>query len=104
MASRELLQELCARFQLQNSQAVDLQAAGGVDVAKRVRAGEAVDVVVLARNAIDGLAREGALLALAVLAQAAGISITLIASAVLIAFTGALVARSGADRASPGSI
>ena len=41
--------------------------------------------------------------ALAVLAQAAGISITLITSAALIAFTGALVARSGADRTSPGS-
>jgi MFS family permease len=41
--------------------------------------------------------------ALAVTAGAAGISIALIASAALIAFTGALVARSGAERASPGS-
>ena len=41
--------------------------------------------------------------ALAVLVQAAGISITLLISAALIAFTGAMVARSGADRASPGS-
>jgi len=42
--------------------------------------------------------------ALAVLAQAAGISTVLITSGALIAFTGAMVARSGADRASPGSI
>jgi MFS family permease len=41
--------------------------------------------------------------ALAVIAGAAGISIALLTSAVLIAFTGALVARSGADRANPGS-
>ncbi len=42
--------------------------------------------------------------ALAVTAGAAGISIALITSGALIAFTGAMVALSGADRASPGSI
>lgn len=42
--------------------------------------------------------------ALAVLAQAAGISIVLIASGVLMAFTGLMVARSGTDRAIPGSL
>ncbi len=41
--------------------------------------------------------------ALAVLARAASISLVLIASGALIALTGAIVARSGADRASPGS-
>ena len=41
--------------------------------------------------------------ALAVIAGAAGMSIALLTSAALIAFTGALVARSGADRATPGS-
>jgi hypothetical protein len=41
--------------------------------------------------------------ALAVTAGAAGVSIALITSGALIAFTGVLVARSGADRASPGS-
>jgi MFS family permease len=41
--------------------------------------------------------------ALAVIAGAAGISIALLTSAALIAFTGALVARSSADRASAGS-
>jgi predicted MFS family arabinose efflux permease len=41
-------------------------------------------------------------LALAVTAGAAGMSITLLTSAAVIAFTGALVAWSSADRASPG--
>jgi hypothetical protein len=40
---------------------------------------------------------------LAVIAGAAGMSITLLTSAVLMAFTGTMVALSRADRASPGS-
>ena len=43
-------------------------------------------------------------IALAVLSQAAGIAIALIISGVLIALAGAMVAWSGADRASPGPI
>jgi molybdate transport system substrate-binding protein len=66
MASRELLKELALRFAAKTSQSVDVEAAGGVDVAKRVGAGEAVDIVVLARNSIDDLARAGALLAASV--------------------------------------
>jgi molybdate transport system substrate-binding protein len=61
MASRELLKELALRFAAKTSQQIDMEAAGGVDVAKRVRAGEAVDIVVLARHSIDELARAGAL-------------------------------------------
>jgi molybdate transport system substrate-binding protein len=41
---------------------VTSEAAGGVDVAKRVRAGEAVDVVVLSSTAIDSLIAAGSLL------------------------------------------
>jgi molybdate transport system substrate-binding protein len=41
---------------------VTAEAAGGVDVAKRVRAGEAVDVVVLSSTAIDSLIAAGSLL------------------------------------------
>jgi molybdate transport system substrate-binding protein len=63
MATRELLAELAARFQRTAAQAVSAEAAGGVDVAKRVQAGEAVDVVVLASNAIDKLIADGKLLA-----------------------------------------
>jgi molybdate transport system substrate-binding protein len=63
MASRELLKELCARYQEESQQVVAVEAAGGVEVAKRLRAGELVDMAVLSRNTIDDLAREQVLLA-----------------------------------------
>jgi molybdate transport system substrate-binding protein len=62
MATRELLTELVAQYQRSSGQAVLSEAAGGVDVAKRVRAGEAVDVVVLSSTAIDSLIAAGSLL------------------------------------------
>ena len=62
MATRELLAALAARFERQASHTVIAEAAGGVDVARRVEAGEAVDVVVLASNAIDRLIASGKLL------------------------------------------
>src|SRR6185503_14298909 len=61
MATRELLAELangCGRDLLQP---VVTEAAGGVDIAKRVQAGEAVDIVALASNVIDKLISEGSL-------------------------------------------
>jgi molybdate transport system substrate-binding protein len=63
MATREVLAELAARFQQDTQRAVTTEAAGGVDVAKRVQNGEAVDVVVLASNAIDKLIGDGKVLA-----------------------------------------
>ncbi len=63
MATREVLAELAARYQRATAQPVTTEAAGGVDVAKRVQSGEAVDVVVLASNVIDKLIAEGKLLA-----------------------------------------
>jgi molybdate transport system substrate-binding protein len=63
MATRELLAALAARFEKRFARAVITEAAGGVDVARRVEAGEAVDVVVLASNAIDKLIASGRLLA-----------------------------------------
>lgn len=62
MATRELLAALAARFAEKSARAVIAEAAGGVDVARRVEAGEAVDVVVLAANAIDKLIASGKLL------------------------------------------
>src|ERR1700744_750167 len=62
MATRELLNELVAQYELATGQPVKAEAAGGVDVAKRVRAGEAVDVVVLSNTAIDSLIAAGSLL------------------------------------------
>lgn len=61
MATRELLVELVTAYQRSTSQPVTSEAAGGVDVAKRVQAGEAMDVVVLASNAIDKLIADGKL-------------------------------------------
>jgi molybdate transport system substrate-binding protein len=63
MATREVLNELAARYEREASQKIATEAAGGVDVAKRVQNGEAVDIVVLASNAIDKLIAEGKVLA-----------------------------------------
>ena len=62
MATRELLNELVAQYQRSSGQPVTSEAAGGVDVAKRVRAGETVDVVILSSTAIDSLIAAGSLL------------------------------------------
>lgn len=62
MATRELLNELAADYERSTGQPVLAEAAGGVDVAKRVRAGESVDVVVLSSTAIDSLIAAGSLL------------------------------------------
>ncbi|MGH8261497.1 MAG: substrate-binding domain-containing protein [Steroidobacteraceae bacterium] len=63
MATRELLAELADDYAHRSGRPVAAEAAGGVDVAKRVEAGEAVDIVVLARNAIDKLIGAGRLIA-----------------------------------------
>ncbi len=60
MATRELLAALASQYQKANGVAVQPEAAGGVDVAKRIAAGETCDVVVLAANAIDKLIADGA--------------------------------------------
>jgi len=58
MATRELLAQLAAGFTRETGIAVQPEAAGGVEVAKRISAGEHFDVVVLAANAIDKLIGE----------------------------------------------
>ncbi len=62
MATRPLMLELAAAYGQESERTVALEAAGGVDVAKRVQAGESFDVVALASNAIDQLLRDGYLL------------------------------------------
>lgn len=59
MATKAVLAELAAQYARDTAIAVAVEAAGGVDVAKRVKAGEAVDVVVLSADAIDSLIAEG---------------------------------------------
>lgn len=55
MAAREVLAELIRGFTAQTGQPVAAEAAGGVEVARRIQAGEAADVVVLSATAIDKL-------------------------------------------------
>lgn len=63
MATRELLAEMVSLYERESGQSIVSEAAGGVDVAKRVQAGESVDVVVLAANAIDKLISDHKVLA-----------------------------------------
>jgi molybdate transport system substrate-binding protein len=63
MATREMLADIMARHLEVTGRPVVCAAAGGVDVAKRVQAGEDVDVVILARPAIDALIAAQKLLA-----------------------------------------
>jgi molybdate transport system substrate-binding protein len=63
MATRDVLREMASRYQVDTGRAVNCEAAGGVDVARRIQGGEAVDVVVLASNAIDKLIEEKKLIA-----------------------------------------
>jgi molybdate transport system substrate-binding protein len=61
MAAREVLAELVRGFTAASGQAVSAAAAGGVEVAKRMQAGDDADVVVLADTAIDKLIAAAAL-------------------------------------------
>ncbi len=61
MATRQLLAELVKDYQSATGQAAAIESVGGVDAAKRVQAGEAFDVVILASDAIDRLMAAGCL-------------------------------------------
>ncbi len=63
MATRGVLAELLAAWQALSGQTVTMESVGGVDAAKRVQAGEAMDLVVLASDAIDKLANAGSIVA-----------------------------------------
>ncbi len=59
MATRQLLAELVADYKKLANADIAIESVGGVDAAKRVQAGEAFDVVVLASDAIDKLIAAG---------------------------------------------
>ncbi|MEP7275993.1 MAG: substrate-binding domain-containing protein [Betaproteobacteria bacterium] len=59
MATRHVLATLAADYACATGQDVAIESVGGVDAARRVRDGEAFDVVVLAANAIEQLAAAG---------------------------------------------
>jgi molybdate transport system substrate-binding protein len=59
MATRLILGELARRYAAETGVAVDIRSMGGVDAARLVRDGEAVDLVVLASNVMAQLETEG---------------------------------------------
>ncbi|PXW91908.1 molybdate transport system substrate-binding protein [Sphaerotilus hippei] len=61
MATRQVLADLVAAFERESACAVTIESVGGVDAARRVQAGEAFDVVILASDAIDKLIAAGRL-------------------------------------------
>lgn len=63
MATRQVLAELVAQYQQTSDQSIAMESVGGVDAARRVRSGEAFDIVVLAAGAIDELIEAGRIVA-----------------------------------------
>jgi len=63
MATKTMLAELAGAYQVISGCTITIESVGGVDVARRVAAGESFDLVVLARDAIDKLLRAGHLVA-----------------------------------------
>jgi molybdate transport system substrate-binding protein len=61
MAAREVLAELARGFTAQTGVPVTAAAAGGVEVVKRMQAGDDADIVVLSDTAIDKLIAAGQL-------------------------------------------
>ena len=59
MATRQVLADLADAYLRRSGIEVDFESVGGVDAARRVQAGEAFDVVVLAADAIDRLVASG---------------------------------------------
>lgn len=84
MATRQVLADLVSNFQQSSAQQVSVESVGGVDAARRMQAGEAFDVVVLAANAIEQLIEAGKV--------ASGSRVDLVKSGVSIAI------RAGAPR------
>lgn len=59
MATRQVLAELLSLYAQRSGVRVAIESVGGVDAAKRVQAGEAFEVVMLASDAIDKLIAAG---------------------------------------------
>lgn len=59
MATRQVLTQLAKQWQARSGVVLELESVGGVDAVKRVQAGEVLDVVLLASNAIDKLVVSG---------------------------------------------
>ena len=55
MATKAMVTELAHAFEARSGRGIRLESVGGTDAARRVRAGEAFDVVVLAHDAIEAM-------------------------------------------------
>lgn len=70
MATRQILAELAGAYEASTGQGIAIESVGGVDAAKRIRAGETFDVAVLASDALEKLEAEGVLVAGSIVAMA----------------------------------
>ena len=59
MATRQLLADLSRSFEHTAPWNVEIESMGGVDAARIVRGGKAIDVIVLASNVMEQLENEG---------------------------------------------
>lgn len=59
MATRQILAELSGAYGQKTGKSVAIESVGGVDAARRIRAGEKVDIVVLADDAMRKLEADG---------------------------------------------
>jgi molybdate transport system substrate-binding protein len=63
MATRPVLADLAQLYRAKSGADVAIESVGGVDAARRVQAGEAFDVVILASDAVDKLVAAGRVVA-----------------------------------------
>src|SRR5512138_1165123 len=59
MATRQILAELSGAYRQKTGRTVAIESVGGVDAAKRIRAGEKFDIIVLADDAMKKLEADG---------------------------------------------
>jgi molybdate transport system substrate-binding protein len=59
MATRQILADLVGPYEQRTGCRVEIRAMGGVDAARRIRAGEPTDVIILASNVMEQLEAEG---------------------------------------------
>jgi molybdate transport system substrate-binding protein len=59
MATRKILADLVGPYEQRTGCRVEIRSMGGVDAARRIRAGEPADVIILAANVMEQLEAEG---------------------------------------------
>jgi molybdate transport system substrate-binding protein len=59
MATRHVLAQLSAAYEAMSGQRVSIVSVGGVEAARRIQEGERFDIIVLASDALDRLAKAG---------------------------------------------